>query len=253
MDTDYKTFLESKIISVDRKGFEVDDARLNPLNFGHQNLAIVWALRLGSALIAMSFGLGKTRIQCEIARLIHEHTGQPFLVICPLGVKHQFQAEDGPALGMDWQYVRTDAEAEAATSPYLITNYERVRDGDITAATIAELAGVSLDEGSVLRSLGSKTSQTFKSLFADVSFRYVCTATPSPNEYKELIYYAEFLGVMDHGQALTRWFKRDTAKAGHLTLHPHHEADFWAWISNWALFLGAPSDLCDCECHKAGE
>jgi DNA modification methylase len=243
MDTDYKTFLESKIISVDRKGFEVDESRLHPQNFGHQNLAIQWALRLGSALIAMSFGLGKTRIQCEIARLIHEHTGQPFLVICPLGVKHQFQAEDGPALGMDWQYVRTDAEAAAATSPYLITNYERVRDGDITAATISELAGVSLDEGSVLRSLGSKTSQTFKALFRDVGFRYVCTATPSPNEYKELIYYAEFLGVMDHGQALTRWFKRDSSKAGHLTLHPHHERDFWMWVASWALFLFKPSDL----------
>ena len=177
------------------------------------------------------------------AKQIHERTGQPFLIICPLGVKHQFTEEDGPRLGMEWQYVRTDAEVAAATTPYLITNYERVRDGNITSTSIQTLAGVSLDEGSVLRSLGSKTSQTFKSLFADVPFRYVATATPAPNDYKELIYYAEFLGVMDHGQALTRWFKRDTAHAGHLTLHPHHEKDFWMWVSGWALFLHSPADL----------
>jgi hypothetical protein len=149
-------------------------------------------------------------------------------------------------------YVRTDAEisrAILAGHPYLITNYERVRDGDIIPG-LHNVAGVTLDEGSVLRSLGSKTSQVFKELFADVPYRFVATATPSPNDYKELIYYAEFLGVMDHGQALTRWFKRDSTQAGHLTLHPHHESAFWAWTASWGLFLDHPGDLCDCGCHK---
>ncbi|HSW62690.1 MAG TPA: DNA methyltransferase [Dissulfurispiraceae bacterium] len=241
--TDYRNFLESKIVHVARSGFDVSDHDLHPDNFPHQIDAIRWAANLGKALVAMSFGLGKTRIQCELARLIYRHTGKPFLIICPLGVKHQFQEEDGPRLGMTWQYIRTDAEFLASESPYLITNYERVRDGNITGATIDQLAGVSLDEGSVLRSLGSKTSQTFKELFANTEYRYVCTATPAPNDYKELIYYAEFLGAMDHGQALTRWFKRDSAKAGHLTLHPHHERDFWMWVAGWGLFLFTPSDL----------
>jgi hypothetical protein len=43
-------------------------------------------------------------------------------------------------------------------------------------------------------------------MFPDVEFRFVCTATPSPNRYKELIHYAGFLGVMDTGHALTRFF-----------------------------------------------
>jgi len=242
-DVAYRTFLESKIVLSERAGFDVKPAALNPGNFPHQDAAIAWAAGIGRALIATSFGLGKTRVQCELARLTHERTGQPFLVVCPLGVKHQFQQEDGPVLGMDWQYVRTDAEAKAATSPYLITNYERVRDGNITEATIAGLGGVSLDEGSVLRSLDSKTSDVFKGLFSKTAFRFVATATPSPNDYKELIYYAEFLGVMDHGQALTRWFKRDSQKAGNLKLHPHHEKEFWMWVASWALFLYRPSDL----------
>lgn len=220
----------------------MSDSDLDPANFPHQSDAIRWAANLGKALIAMKFGLGKTRIQCELARLIHQRTQAPFLVICPLGVKTQFSEEDGPLLGMKWQYVRTDEEVQAAKTPYLITNYERVRDGDINPDK-HDFAGVSLDEGSVLRHLGNKTSDVFKQVFADVPYRFVCTATPAPNEYKELIYYAEFLGVMDHGQALTRWFKRDSSQAGHLTIHPHHEKDFWMWVSSWALFLYTPSDL----------
>lgn len=239
---DYQTFLESKIVLAERAGIQIDPAALHPALFPHQRDAVAWAIAQGRALIAMSFGLGKTYIQCELARLVHTHTDRPFLVVCPLGVKHQFSEEDGPALGLDWQYVRTDAEVAAATSPYLITNYERVRDGDISPE-LHRFGGVSLDEGSVLRSLGSKTSQTFKSVFASVPFRYVATATPSPNNFKELIYYAEFLGVMDHGQALTRFFKRDSQKAGNLTLHPHHEHDFWMWVASWGLFLFKPSDL----------
>ncbi|MGV7665816.1 hypothetical protein PJK52_29380, partial [Mycobacterium kansasii] len=76
------------------------------------------------------------------------------------------------------------------------TNYESVRDGKVDPSWFT---AVSLDEASVLRSFGSKTYQTFLPLFADVPYRFVATATPSPNRYKELIHYAGFLGVMDTG------------------------------------------------------
>ena len=48
---------------------------------------------------------------------------------------------------------------------------------------------------------------------------------------------------MDTGQALTRFFKRDSTKANNLTLFPHREHDFWLWMSSWALFISKPSDL----------
>lgn len=245
----YYTFLNNKIELADYSGFAIDPVELHPSNFPHQNDAIQWAARLGRGLIAMSFGLGKTAIQIELARLIHQRTGDKFLIVCPLGVKHQFSEEDGPRLGIHFQYVTSDAEIESAATPYLITNYERIRDGNIDPHK-HNIAGVSLDEGSVLRSLGSKTYQVFIDAFSDVLYRYVCTATPSPNRFKELIYYANFLGVMDHGQALTRFFQRDPHKAGNLTLHPQHEERFWLWVASWALFLYRPSDLCQCECHK---
>jgi len=74
-------------------------------------------------------------------------------------------------------------------------------------------------------------------------FRFVATATPSPNEYIELLAYAAFLGVMDVSAAKTRFFKRDSVKADNLTIHPHKEREFWLWVASWALFVQRPSDL----------
>jgi DNA modification methylase len=239
----YQEFLKTKITVADRSGFVLDPASLPVSNKPHQTAAVIWAASMGKALIAMSFGLGKTRIQCELAREIYMRTGKPVLVVCPLGVKAQFSVYDGPILGTNWKYIRNDAEAAAAETPFLLTNYERVRDGNITPATIDQLAAVFLDEGSILRNMGSETSDVFKRVFKHVPYRYVCTATPAPNEFKELIYYAEFLGIMDHGQALTRFFKRDSNHAGHLTLMPSQEEAFWMWIASWALFVTKPSDL----------
>lgn len=239
---DYQRKLEEKIKVQEDVGFEVDVAVLDGSLFHHQQVTVEWALRKGRALVAKSFGLGKTRDHCEIARQVVARTGGRWLAVAPLGVKHQFQEEDGPAMGMVWEYVRTDAEIEMATSDFLITNYERVRDGDIDPRK-HNLAGAGLDEGSVLRSLGSKTYGVFEMLFANMPYRFVFTATPSPNNFKELIYYARWLGIMDVGQALTRWFKRDSQKAGNLTLHPHHEREFWLWVASWALFIYKPSDV----------
>ena len=95
----------------------------------------------------------------------------------------------------------------------------------------------------MLRSFGSKTYQTFLTLFEQATYKFVATATPSPNRYKELIHYAGFLGVMDTGQALTRFFQRDSSKANNLTLYPHKADEFWLWLSTWAVFVQKPSDL----------
>jgi SNF2 family DNA or RNA helicase len=121
-----------------------------------------------------------------------------------------------------------------------ITNYESVRDGKLD---VGLFTAVSLDEASVLRSFGSKTYISFLQLFDQVPYRFVATATPSPNRYKELIHYAGFLGVMDTGQALTRFFQRDSTKANNLTLYPHKEEEFWLWLASWAVFLQTPADL----------
>jgi DNA modification methylase len=238
----YDEFLRSKITLAKSQTDGWDDIDLHPSLKDHQGAKARWALNNGRGLIAASFGLGKSRVQCEIARQLFLRFNRPFLLVCPLGVKHHFVEVDGPAMGMEWQYVRTDEEIEAAQTPFLITNYERVRDGDIDPRK-HDLCGASLDEGSVLRSFASKTYQTFQELFAHIDYKFVCTATPSPNKTRELIYYAQFLGVMDTGQALTRFFQRNPDKAGDLQLHPQHAESFWRWVASWALFLYYPSDI----------
>jgi hypothetical protein len=65
----------------------------------------------------------------------------------------------------------------------------------------------------VLRGMGgTKTFREFMRAVRGVRFKFVATATPSPNELIELLAYAAFLEVMDVGQAKTRFFKRNSAR-----------------------------------------
>lgn len=239
---DYTTFLQNKIDIAQESGFAVSPDAVNPALKPHQRDAVVWAIRGGRRALFESFGLGKTAQQLEWCRLVTEDKGGRALIILPLGVRQEFQLDAVRLLKWDSPppYVRTNAEIAATDAPILLTNYERVRDGDIDAS---QFIAVSLDEASVLRSFGSKTYQEFIRKFKGVQYKLVCTATPSPNRYKELIHYAAYLEIMDSGQALTRFFQRDSTKANNLTLYPHREKDFWLWVSSWALFITKPSDL----------
>ena len=219
----------------------VTDADVHPLLLPHQRAIVRWAAEGGRRAIFAAFGLGKSMMQLETLRLVTEGTLLPALIICPLGVRQEF-ARDAGMLGIPTKFVRRNSEMGPCDEPgtIYITNYESVRDGRLD---VNSFGAVSLDEASVLRSYGSKTYQTFLTLFDAIPYRFVATATPSPNRYKELIHYAGFLGIMDTGQALTRFFQRDSTKANNLTLYPHKEREFWLWLASWAIFLQRPSDL----------
>jgi DNA modification methylase len=237
----YIDFLRSKIDIAKESGFEITPDEVNPIMKPHARDAVAWAIRGGRRALFEAFGLAKTTQQLEICRLIVKHKGGKALIVVFLGVKQEFSHDAAVLLGMEEpQYVRTMDEVRACTSDIMLTNYERVRDGDIdpTYFTVT-----SLDEASVLRSYGSKTFQTFLDKFKGVPYKFVATATPAPNKYKELIHYAGYLEIMDTGNALTRWFQRDSTKANNLTLYPHKENEFWLWMSSWALFIQKPSDL----------
>ena len=202
---------------------------------------MAWALKGGRRALFESFGLGKTVQELEFCHQAAAHEGGRALIVLPLGVKQEFTRDAVELLGYEKpEYCRTMEEVEQSESEIVITNYERVRDGDIKPDYFK---ATSLDEASVLRSFGSKTYQTFLDKFKNVPYKLVATATPSPNRYKELIHYAGYLEVMDTGQALTRFFQRDSTKANNLTLYPNMEDEFWLWVSSWALFITKPSDL----------
>lgn len=277
----YEDFLRAKVKLAESYGFEVTELEVNPALKPHQVASVVWAVRGGRRGLFEAFGLGKSVIQLEIARLICAKAGERdaratgsgqvpphrFLIVCPLGVVSEFQQDAERVLGWSKEqgagsqtgkptvpkFIRRIEEA--GESGIYLTNYETVRDGKLDPA---EFVGVSLDEAAILRGLGG--TKTFREMMllctgdggpsgrnrADgkrVEFRFVATATPSPNEYIELLAYSEFLGIMDVSQAKTRFFKRDSTKADNLTLHAHKEREFWLWVASWALFVQRPSDL----------
>lgn len=237
----YKEFIENKIDIAPETGFEVDIDSLNPILKPHQRDAVAWALKGGRRALFESFGLGKTVQQLEWCNQVIKRKGGQALIVCPLGVKQEFTRDAVELMGLTLPpYVRNMQEIRATDAPILMTNYERIRDGDIDPKYFT---ATSLDEASVLRSYGSKTYQTFLDKFKGVKYKLVCTATPSPNRYKELIHYAGYLEIMDTGQALTRYFQRDSTKANNLTLYPAREKEFWLWLGSWALFISKPSDL----------
>jgi len=243
-EINYIDFLKSKVKIAADSGFEVLPEDIHPVMKPHERDSVMWMVRGGCRALFSSFGLGKTVTQLEALRIIMKRENGISLIIAPLAVVDTFQDDAERLLQMgDIPYVRNFAEvkkAELEGYKILITNYERVRDGDIEPSYFT---AVSLDEASVLRSYGSKTYQEFLLKFQTVKYKFVATATPSPNKYKELIHYAGFLGIMDTGQALTRFFHRDSTKANNLTLYPHKEKEFWFWVSTWALFITKPSDL----------
>ena len=237
----YKEFLYSKIDIAKETGIDVSLDEINPVLKPHQKLAVQWALKGGHRALFESFGLGKTVQILEFCRLAVKKCGGRALIVVQLGVKQEFTNDAVKLLRIPApRYVKTQAEIEACDDQILITNYERVRDGDIDPQSFTATA---LDEASILRDFGSKTYQTSLKKFKGIPFKLVATATPSPNKYKELIHYSGFLEIMDTGQALTRFFKRDSTKANNLTLLETMEDEFWMWVSSWALFITKPSDI----------
>ncbi len=237
--SEYESFLKSKAPIAVAGGFDPPSPPHRSLK-PHQIDICYWAIKQGQSAVFAAFGLGKSRIQLQLLKWVHEKTGKKVLIVAPLGVRQEFTRNDGPAMGIKIAYCRTDAEVAAADTPYIITNYERVRDG---AIDVSRFGGASLDEASCLRSYGTLTTQTFCELFQSVPYRFLATATPCPNDYIEIINYAHFLGVMDRGQALTRWFQRDSKEAGNLQIYPHEEERFWLWVATWGVFVSSPADL----------
>lgn len=237
----YIEFLKDKVIKAPVSGIEVSPADISSVLKPHQRDAVLWALKGGRRALFEAFGLGKSIQQLEWCHVLTKKIGGKALIVCPLGVKQEFAEDAVHLLNIPAPtYVRNMEEVKAADNRILITNYERIRDGDIDPHYFT---ACSLDEASVLRSFGSKTYQTFLPKFKGVKYKLVATATPAPNRYKELIHYGGYLEIMDTGQALTRFFQRDSTKANNLTLYPHKEKEFWLWLSTWALFIQKPSDL----------
>lgn len=242
---DYDAYLAQKVAYDRSYGFTVTDADIHKALLPHQRELVKWGIKGGRRAYFAKFGIGKSVIQLETLRLILNHADSPVvngrgLIVAPLGVRSEFIADGKNLLDIEVRFIRRTEQVDLTWSGIYVTNYESVRDGKLD---VGLFDAVSLDEAAVLRSYGSKTYQEFLGLFKDIPFRFVATATPSPNRHKELIHYAGFLGVMDTGQALNRFFKRDSSKAGNLKIHPHKREEFRMWLMSWSAWVQTPSDL----------
>ena len=245
LSSDYTRFLQEKVKLDRSSGFDVPLEEINPALKDFNRVMVQWALKGGRRALFAKFGLHKTVTQLEMMRqLVKRRPGRPKLIIHPLNVRHEFRL-DAEAFftgdhAVDLRFVQATHQIDD-DRPIWHTNYESVREGKLDPTGF----DVSLDEASILRGFGgTKTFREFMRLFEHTpSFRFVATATPSPNEYIELLAYAAFLDVMDVGQAKTRFFKRNSESADELTIHPHKEREFWLWVASWALFVSKPSDL----------
>jgi hypothetical protein len=243
---DYLDFVRAKIITLPALGLPIEPGALHPWLKPHCRDVVTWGVRGGRRAYFLNFGLHKTVIQLETLRVIRAEIGGLQLIVAPLNVILEGTfAADGEKLGIETFFVRTTADVQAAIARgfdgQYLANYESVRDGKLD---VKLFNAVSLDEADCLRGLGgTKTFREFMRLFPGMQYKFVATATPSPNDYVELLAYAAFLEIMDVGQAKTRFFKRNSEEADDLTIHPHKVEEFWLWVNSWAAFVQRPSDL----------
>lgn len=229
----YEEFLASKRPSVAMRGMH-DVPQLHPSLFPHQRDTVEFLLRAGSGAAFLDTGLGKTFVELEWARVIHERENKPVLILTPLAVAPQTQRE-ATRFGMDAQVVRN---ADDVRNALCICNYESLHK-----LNPHDFAGVVLDESSILKSFTGVTTRRLMEAFAPHRWKLAATATPAPNDYMELGQHSQFLDAMDSNEMLARWFITDQTRMGVYRLKGHAVKPFWEWVASWARCVGKPSDL----------
>ncbi len=236
----YNEFLENKKHSIGNFGF-------NPIYypniaFDFQKDIIEKAIKKGRMAIFADTGLGKTLIQLSIANNIILETNKKVLILTPLAVAFQFIIE-AEKLGIDDIEYSKDGKH---TKKIVICNYERLH-----YFNSHDFVGVILDESSILKNFDGKIKNEITSFIKKIPYRFLSTATPSPNDFIELGTSSEALGYMGYIDMLTKFFKNNQNSVDSNNrnigekyyLKPHAEIDFFAWVNQWSIMVKMPSDL----------
>lgn len=231
---DYASFVGAKL-AIDPPtgiaGAEVDSPHL----FDHQRVLAQWALRRGRAGVFARMGLGKSRIGLTYAQRVVEHTNRPVLILTPLAVGKQMQAE-AQAIGIEARLVREGSDVESRGVN--ICNYERLHKLDPS-----QFGGVVTDESSCIKGLGSKTLDQLTGAFGSTAFRLALTATPSPNDFSELGQHCELLSICSRIEMLAEYFVHDGGDTSSWRLKGYGRTKFWQFVASWAALLRSPADL----------
>lgn len=235
---DYNQFLETKRHRGSQFGIE---PRFIPDRlFDFQKYVCEYLIRKGRAAGFLDTGTGKTFIELVIAQNYHEHTKKPVLILTPLAVAFQF-IKEAKKFGIHGIEYCKDGRHE---SPIVVTNYERLHHFHHD-----DFDCVILDESSILKNPDGFTKTDITTFLRKVKYRFLFTATPSPNDFVELGTSSEALGYMGYTDMLTRFFKNneDTISPQHIgtewILKGHAKNAFFEWVSGWSLSMRKPSDL----------
>lgn len=231
---EYLEFLNQKKFILESSGFDIDKNTLNPMLYDFQKDIDRWGLAKGRAAIFADCGLGKTPMQLEWAKQVHDSTGGKILILAPLAVAAQTKRE-GSKFGIDTKICESQADVINGIN---ITNYEK-----LDRFTANEFDGIVLDESSILKSFTGKVRTSIIENFQNVPFKLACTATPAPNDYMELGNHAEFLGVMTRAEMLAMFFVHDGGETSKWRLKGHAESVFWQWMASWCVFIDNPINL----------
>jgi SNF2 family DNA or RNA helicase len=237
---DYLKFLEGKKHLLGSFGF--DPNYIPDIAFDFQRFIIEKSVRKGRIAIFADTGLGKTLIQLSIAKNIIQHTNKPVLILTPLAVAFQFILE-AEKLGIDDIEYSKDGKF---TKKIVICNYERLHYFNSN-----DFIGVICDESSILKNFDGKIKEQVTAFVKRIPYRFLSTATPSPNDFIELGTSSEALGYMGYMDMLGKFFKNNQNSVDSnnrnigekFYLKPHAENDFFAWVNQWSIMVKMPSDI----------
>jgi len=234
--TEYQEFLKTKQIKVEPVGFDVPLDDINPMLYDYQMDIVKIALWKGRFLLLQDCGLGKAPESLEWAYHVQKHTGKPVLLVAPLGVTYQLEQES-IKFNRPIKRIRGPEEMNGNN---IVINYEIMHK---FVDYVDHFGGIVFDESSIFKSLGGKTRLLALKMVQNIPLRLCASATPSPNDYDELLRQAEILGIMKEKEAKALFFINDGAQANKWRLKGHAINDFWEWVSEWAVAMRVPSDL----------
>lgn len=238
---DYKEFLKTKQHKLGSFGF--DPVWFPDIAFDHQKHIIEKGVQKGRMAIFADTGLGKTLIQLSIAENIVRKTNKKVLILTPIAVAFQFIKEaEKIGISSTIEYSKDGKH----TSQIVLCNYERLHYMDPS-----DFVAVICDESSILKNYKGTTKTKVTKFLRKINYRFLSTATPSPNDFVELGTSAEALGYMGYMDMLGKFFKnnQNTSDSRNRNigekyyLKPHAENDFFAWVNQWAMMVKMPSDI----------
>ena len=231
----YESFIKTKRKKLQLTGFK-PKGELNANLFDWQSVVVDWAIRRGRSALFEECGLGKTIQQLAWAEQVVKHTNKPVMLHCPVGVRQQ-TAREAEKFGIDADVVVANDATDVVTGINLV-NYEKLQHFDCSV-----FAGVVLDESSILKNAMGKTKKLLVESYRHTPYKLACTATPSPNDHIELGSHAEFLGICEREDMLSKYFVHDGSDTSKWRLRGHAVKHFWDWVATWAVCLSAPSDI----------